>query len=80
MPEAEDYDWDEIYKNLPEEFNGKKVIGVQDDFIIGGELQCCDGRVLTYSGADLERAIRWVESEHFDVTQELIAELRQAVS
>jgi hypothetical protein len=32
-----------------------------------------------YSAADLESAIRWIESEHFTASPELVQELRWAV-
>lgn len=72
----QDEDWDEV---LPEEIEGKKVIGVEDDFIVGGELDCYDERVLTYSADNFEQAIDWIKSEHFEVTGQLIEELRKAV-
>jgi hypothetical protein len=49
-----DKDWDEIYENLPEEIEGRKVVGVEDDFFVGGELDRWDKRIFTYSSADLE--------------------------
>jgi len=56
-----DEDWDEI---LPEDIEGKKVVGVEDDFIVGGELECWDDRTITYSKADLEAAIQLIDAEH----------------
>jgi hypothetical protein len=38
------------------------------------------GEELTYSFVELEDAIKWVGSEHFEVTTEVIEELRKAVA
>jgi hypothetical protein len=64
---------------IPEEIGGKKVVGVSDEFFVGGELDCYDGRVLTYSAPDIERAIDWIASKYFEVTDQLIQDLHQSV-
>jgi len=63
---------------VPDEIDGKKVIGIEDDYIVGGELGYWDDGSLTYSAGDLARAIRWIDSERFKVTPELVQELRRA--
>lgn len=73
----DDEDWD---GPLPEEIDGKKVVGVEDDYIVGGELARWDDRTLTYSAADIDRAIRWIGSLHFKLTDDLIREVREAVA
>jgi hypothetical protein len=66
----QDEGWDEV---LPGEIEGKKVVGVEDDFIVGGELECYDdGRVFTFSSAEIQRAIDWIKSEYFEVTDEIV--------
>jgi hypothetical protein len=65
---------------LPNAIDGKPVVGVEDGYIVGGQLLDFDAKSLTYSSAGLDDAIRWVEAEHFDVTPALISELRKAVA
>ena len=56
-----------------------RSLASKNEYIVGGELQYGDDGSLTYFAADLEGAIRWVESERFKPTPELVQELRQAV-
>jgi hypothetical protein len=40
---------------------------------MGGELECYgDGRVFTFSSAEIQRAIDWIKSEYFEVTDEIV--------
>ena len=68
---------------MPDEIDGKKVIGTEDEYIVGGDLVCDvsyggDG-ALVYSASELENAIAWIDSKRFEVTSELIQKLREAV-
>jgi hypothetical protein len=73
-------DEDEEQPPIPKEIDGQPVVGVKDGYIVGGPLLDLDGEELTYSSADLEDAIHWVEAEHFEVTPALIRELRRAIA
>jgi len=50
---------------IPEEIDGKKVMGVDDGYIIfGGELLCFDEENrLRYGKADFEGAVKWLEAQ-----------------
>jgi hypothetical protein len=45
--------------NLPDEIAGKTVVGVEEDWIVGGELTGC-GAGWTYSLTEISGAIDWV--------------------
>ena len=45
--------------NLPDQIAGKTVVGVEGDWIVGGELICC-GAGWTYSLTEISSAIDWV--------------------
>jgi hypothetical protein len=66
---------------IPEEIDGKKVMGVDDGYIIfGGELLCLgEEKRLRYRKADLEKAVKWLEAKHWRITNNLVEELKRAV-
>jgi hypothetical protein len=65
---------------LPDEIDGWPVVGVEDGYIVGGQLSPSEEEELTYSAKDVDDAIQWVVSEGFDLTEKLIEELRKAVA
>ena len=62
---------------VPDQINGKEVIGVEDGYIIGGTLICHDDKSIIYGPGEIDDAVSWLKSEGFD--NDLIAELRKAV-
>jgi hypothetical protein len=81
-PLAEAPDWDDRDEEpvLPEEINGKKVVSIDDDRIIDGDLCCIDDQSLTFDKAGVERGIQWLTENRWRVTSGVIEELRKVVS
>lgn len=71
-------DEDEDALVIPEKIDGKKVVGIEDEYFVGGDLDRDDDRALTYSSKDVQRAIEWIESEQFEITSQLARELHNA--
>jgi hypothetical protein len=64
---------------LPEEIDGKKVAGIEDEWIIGGDLLCYDDKQrLFFDKNDIEAAVQWLTDNRWQVTSELAYELRKA--
>ena len=63
--------------NFPDEIAGKTTIGVEDEWIVGGELTCC-GSGWTYRATEITRAIDWVRGNRWMPTNSIVAELFQA--
>jgi hypothetical protein len=73
----DDYEEDVI---LPEQIDGKKVIGIEDGIIFGGELMCWSTeQKFPFAQATLEAAIAWLRAQHWKITEELVCELTKAV-
>ncbi len=68
----------EILCKSPAKLMARRWWGIEDDYIVGGELDRYDDRAFTYSTEEFEHVLQWVKSEHFDITPELIRELRKA--
>jgi hypothetical protein len=52
--ETEDYD-------LPDEIDGKVVVGMEDDYVVGGSPECYDdSQVVEFSERDVETATQWL--------------------
>jgi hypothetical protein len=64
---------------VPKYVNGEKVVGVEDGVIVGGALGCYDDRSLVYGPDQIDLAVEWLETEQFQIDDDLIAELRNAV-
>ena len=63
--------------NLPDEISGKPVVGVEEEWIVGGEL-VSNHPGCTYRSDDITRAIDWVRVEGWFPTNALVVELLQA--
>jgi hypothetical protein len=63
--------------NLPDKIGDKTVIGVEDEWIVGGELSCC-GSARTYRGTEISGAIDWLRTNGWVPTNSILAELFQA--
>jgi hypothetical protein len=64
---------------LPDIIDGKAVIGAEDGFIVGGELQRCGDWELAYAHANLENTLA-VLRQQFDLDSEAVVALMKAVS
>jgi hypothetical protein len=62
---------------FPDEIAGKTAVGVEDEWIVGGELSCC-GSGWTYRATEITRAIDWVRGNRWMPTNSIVAELFQA--
>jgi hypothetical protein len=65
---------------LPEQIDGKKVLGVEDGIIFGGELMCWgDEKTFSFAQTTLKDAVAWLRAQHWNITAELVHELTKAV-
>jgi hypothetical protein len=49
--------------DIPDAIDGQVVIGVDDDYVVGGELGCFDDeQVVTFKRLDEEEVARWLEA------------------
>lgn len=51
---------------VPETYDGKRVIGVDDGYLIGGELMALDDKTITYTRDDIEKVLAWVKKLRFE--------------
>jgi hypothetical protein len=63
--------------NLPDKIAGKTVVGVEDDWIVGGELTCY-GSGWTYGQSEFSGAIGWVRINGWVPTNAIVTEILQA--
>jgi hypothetical protein len=63
--------------NLPESIAGKTVVGIEDEWIVGGEL-ACHGSRWTYRATEISSAIDWVRLNGWKPTNYIVAEILQA--
>jgi hypothetical protein len=63
--------------NFPDEIAGKTAVGVEAEWIVGGELACCDSG-WTYKATEICGAIDWVRVNGWVPTNSIVAELFQA--
>jgi hypothetical protein len=60
--------------------DGKKVMGVEDGIIFGGELTCWSAdKTFPFGNATLDDAVAWLRAQHWKITDELVRELAKAV-
>jgi hypothetical protein len=76
-PEPED---DDHEPEIPREIDGKKVVSVDDGWIVGGELSALDGRWFLFQSGEVEAAVEWLKGERWEVTRDIHEELIRAVS
>jgi hypothetical protein len=65
---------------LPDEIGGKKVIGVDDEWIVGGDLVCVEDGAYEFDRIRIDQAVEWLKSRYWKVTTELQDELRNALT
>jgi hypothetical protein len=65
--------------NLPDSIAGKTVVGVEDEWIVGGEL-ACHGPRLTYRATEISGAIDWVRLNGWVPTNYIVTEILQAAA
>ena len=63
--------------HLPDSIAGKTVVGIEDDWIVGGEL-ACHGSRWTYRATEISSAIDWVRLNGWVPTNYIVAEILQA--
>jgi hypothetical protein len=63
--------------NLPDEIAGKTVVGIEDEWIVGGELTCC-GSGCTYGLTEISRAIDWVRVNGWVPTSVMVTQIFRA--
>jgi hypothetical protein len=63
--------------DIPDAIDGQVVVGVDDDYVVGGELGCFDDeQAVTFKSVDEEGVARWLEASGWSksVDQATIAE------
>ena len=61
---------------LPGVYNGKKVVGVEDGYLVGGKLEASDSHWFEVNDTSMGDAVRWIKSEKFKVDQTIEVVLR----
>jgi hypothetical protein len=69
----EDEDGNEIL--VPSIYKGKKVVGVEDGYLVGGDLIPSDSDWCEVDTTDIDEAIDWIKSEKFKVGHDIKASL-----
>jgi hypothetical protein len=64
--------------NVPDEIAGKTVVGVEEKWVVGGELTCC-GSGWTYRQTEISNVIGWVRLNGWEPTNSMVTEIFQAV-
>jgi hypothetical protein len=77
LASAEQFTDEQGELSLPDEIAGKTVVGVEGEWIVGGELTC-SGSGWTYSATEISSAIDWVRVNGWVATNSIVAELFQA--
>ena len=72
--------WDDegVPEEAPDEIDGKKIVGVEDGIIIGGDLTCWNDSV-RFTKQTLPDAIEWLGDNGWNISNELADELAKAV-
>ena len=74
------YDEDDNPVEIPREMDGKKVIGFEDGFLVGGELGPeDDDSTYEYTLADLNSTLEWIEENHFHLNDISRATVKRAL-
>ena len=77
LASAEEYVDEKGELHLPDSIAGKTVVGIEDEWIVGGEL-ACHGPRLTYRATEISNAIDWVLLNGWVPTNYIVAEILQA--
>jgi hypothetical protein len=65
---------------LPAEIDGKTVVGVEDGYIVGGELVCCDDREMVYGLDEIDDVVEQLKDYQFHVDASIVEQLKVAVN
>ena len=65
---------------LPTEIDGKTVVGVEDGYIVGGELVCCDDQEIVYGLAEIDDVVERLKDYQFHVDATIVEQLKSAVN
>jgi hypothetical protein len=77
LASAEEFVNEKGEENLPDSIAGKTVVGIEDEWIVGGEL-ACHGSRCTYRATEISSAIDWVRLNGWVPTNYIVAEILQA--
>ncbi len=67
--------------DVPETYEGKQVVGIEDGYLVGGELMLIeDMETLTFSRDDFDQASRWVAAQNFEVSAAVLAGMQSALN
>ena len=78
--EFDPYDEGDNPVEIPTQIDGKKVIGYEDDLLVGGELVLKDDdSTYEYTPADLNGAIAWIATTRFRLNDISRATLKRAL-
>ena len=77
LANAEEFINEKGEMNLPDSIAGKTVVGIEDEWIVGGEL-ACHGSRWTYRATEISNAIDWVLLNGWVPTNYILAEILQA--
>ena len=80
LAEFEDTDEDGNDVEPPDEYEGKIVVGVEDGYLVGGDLACWDDRHFAYGKHTIDEALDWIERQHFKTSDQIRQNLMQFVA
>ncbi len=72
-----DDDGNEI--QMPKTYVGKKVFGVEDGYLVGGELGPNDGMDFECDERSIDELVKWLTQEGFDVNADILKCLKLAL-
>jgi hypothetical protein len=71
---------DESEIPLPAEIDGKTVAGVEDGYIVGGDLACYDDREMVYGLDEIDEVVKRLKDYQFHVDDGIVEQLKEAVN
>ena len=63
---------------IPKEYNGREVVGVEDGYLVGGALGCADDGYFPFDAQSIDAAMEWIKEQEFDAplsTRKILIEL-----
>lgn len=67
---------------IPTHIDGKKVVTVEDGYVVGGDLACNDvhdaAQAFEFKTGDKARVNKWLSDVHFDLSEEELKQLWSA--
>ena len=77
--EGTDEDGNEI--DPPQRVGEKFVIGVEDGYLVGGDLTCVsDDKYFSFGIVTISEALDWIKRENFEVTRQTCKTLIKAIT